>query len=214
MPPLIRQTVKRLLFMFPAHALIFILTGFGIGPSPIPILSFVNLPIIYILVRKSPTFINIPLLIALALGAAFAHNEPSTSPLESFFEGYSILTILGLSIAIVTLTPMVITKFITLKINQRYENFTHNINSRLIFPVIWTATWSIFRRFSPLGSWEDWSYTIDNSGYTGDPIMQIASIGGLSAINFFLALWMQVISDFLILRHRINRTTREKILAD
>jgi apolipoprotein N-acyltransferase len=212
--PLIRRTIQRLMFMFPAHALVFILTWLGIGPSPISILSFLNLPLIYILVRKSPTFIHFPLLIALTLGAALAHNEPTTSPMESYFEGYSILTIVGMSIATVTLIPMMITKFITLKINQRFENFTHDINSRLIFPVVWTTSWSLFRRFSPLGSWGDWSYAIDNSGYTGDPIIQIASIGGLSAINFFLALWMQVISDFFILRHRISKTTRTLIVNE
>jgi len=200
--------------MFPAHSLVFILTWLGIGPSPIPLLTFINLPLIYILVRKSPTLINLPLLTALTLGAGFAHNERSTSPMESYFDDFSILTIIGISIAIVTLIPMIFTKFIVIKINERFEDFTHNMNSKMIFPIVWTATWSFFRRYSPLGSWGDWSYTIYNAGYTGDPIMQIASIGGLSAINFFLALWTQVISDFFILNHRINRATRTMIIDD
>jgi apolipoprotein N-acyltransferase len=211
---LIKQTGKQLVYMFPAHGTVFVLTWFGVGPTPIPILSFFNLPLIYILVRKSPTLINLPLFLALTSGAALAHNEPSTSPMESYFENFTILTIIGASIALVTLIPMVLTKYLTIKLNDRIGNFTHNVNSRLIFPVIWTATWSLFRRYSPLGSWGDWSYTIDNSGYTGDPIVQIASIGGLSAINLFLALWMQVISDFLIIRHRINKTTRNIILDE
>ncbi|RIA96539.1 carbon-nitrogen hydrolase [Glomus cerebriforme] len=211
---IIKKIIKQFAYMFPAHAVVFVLTWFGVGPSPIPILSFFNLPFIYILVRKSPTLINFPLLLALVFGAALAHNEPTTSPMESYFENFSILTIVGLSIAIFTLVPMILTKFITIKINQRWKYFTHNVNSRLIFPVIWTGSWSLFRRYSPLGSWGDWSYTIDNSGYTGDPIVQIASIGGLSAINLFLALWMQVISDFFILRHRIEKSNRNIVLDE
>ncbi|GES93274.1 carbon-nitrogen hydrolase [Rhizophagus clarus] len=168
---LIKRTFKQLVYMFPAHGTVFVLTWFGVGPTPIPILSFFNLPLIYILVRKSPTLINLPLLLALISGAALAHNEPTTSPMESYFENFTILSIIGLGI------------------------------SHII-------------RYSPLGSWGDWSYTIDNSGYTGDPIVQIASIGGLSAINLFLALWMQVISDFLILRHRINKTSHNIILDE
>ena len=46
------------------------------------------------------------------------------------------------------------------------------------------------------------------------PVMQIASFGGLSAINFFLALWMQIISDFLILRHRINKETSIPVVSE
>ncbi|CAB4401133.1 carbon-nitrogen hydrolase [Rhizophagus irregularis] len=210
----LKQTVKQLAYMFPAHGTVFCLTWFGVGPTPIPILSFFNLPLIYILVRKSPSLINLPLFLALTSGAALAHNEPTTSPMESYFENFTILSIIGASIALVTLIPMVLTKYLSIKINDRYENFTHNVNSRLMFPVIWTAAWSLFRRYSPLGSWGDWSYTIDNSGYTGDPIVQIASIGGLSAINLLLALWMQVISDYLILRHRINKTNRNIILDE
>src|SRR6266498_5188594 len=116
--PFIKQTIKRSMFMFPAHSLVFILTWLGIGPSPIPLLTFINLPLIYILVRKSPTLINLPLLTALTLGAGFAHNERSTSPMESYFDDFSILTIIGISIAIVTLIPMIFTKFIVIKINE------------------------------------------------------------------------------------------------
>ncbi|CAG8455362.1 15862_t:CDS:2 [Funneliformis caledonium] len=81
--PTIKQTFNRLMFMFPAQALVFILTLLGTGPNSNRLLPFLKLPIIYILVRKSPTFINIPLLTALTFGAALAYNEPSTSPMET-----------------------------------------------------------------------------------------------------------------------------------
>src|SRR6266498_1327530 len=149
----IKQTAQQLVYMFPAHGTVFMLTWLGVGPSPIPILSFVNLPLIYILVRKSPTLINLPLFLALRFGAALAHNEPSTSPVESYFENFTILTIIGGSIALFTLVPMVMTKYIAIRLNERFETFTHNVNSRLMFPVIWTVVWSLFRRYSPLGSW-------------------------------------------------------------
>ncbi|CAI2171483.1 5416_t:CDS:10 [Funneliformis geosporum] len=212
--PIIKQNVKRLMFMFPAHAFVFILSWLGTGPSSISLLPFINLPIIYILVRKSPTFINIPLFTALTLGAALSHNEPSTSPMESYFDDFSILIIVGISISIITLAPMIITKFTMIKVNEKFENFTHNLNSRMIFPIIWTVMWSLFRRYSPLGSWGDWTYTIYNSGLAGDPLMQLTSFGGLSAINFILALWTQIIADFFILNHRINRATRTVIINE
>ncbi|CAG8702341.1 14584_t:CDS:2, partial [Funneliformis caledonium] len=135
--------------------------------------------------RKSPTLINIPLLTALTLGAALAHNEPSTSPMER------------------------VTLMIFHFNNRGGIDFKHNnyISNHLDGNLV------IISKIFPVGLLGDWSYTIYNSGISGD-FMRLTSIGGLGAINFLLASWTQIISDFFILNHRINRATRTVIVDE
>ncbi|CAG8696773.1 731_t:CDS:2, partial [Gigaspora rosea] len=138
-----------------------------------------------------------------------AYHEPN-SPFGNYFDDLKVLTLVGCVISAFTLFPMIMYKVIL-----NYKNIKEPIGENswyhgwLLFPLLWTATSSLIRRYSPLGSWGDWAYSIYNWGYTGDPLMQMASIGGLSIINLFLALFAQFISDYMIYNYRIKRMNSE-----
>lgn len=64
----------------------------------------------------------------------------------------------------------------------------HEFLASLMFPVKWTTTWFIVMSISPVGSMGNFSY-----GMVGNESMiQLASIAGLSGIDFLLAWWGSV----------------------
>ncbi|CAG8545338.1 9533_t:CDS:2 [Dentiscutata erythropus] len=159
--------MKKLFFLSPSYCIVFFLSWFGLGATPIPIAPFFNLPLILVLVRTKPLGVNlIPLFLTIALGAGLAYHEP-TSPFGNYFDDLKVLVMVGCVISAFTLFPMVTHRFI-LNYTDIKEPIGSNswYHSWLIFPLLWTATWSLIRRYSPLGSWGDWAYTIYNWGYT------------------------------------------------
>ncbi|CAJ0648398.1 8391_t:CDS:2 [Entrophospora sp. SA101] len=122
------------------------------------------------------------------------------------FDDYKALFVVGSAITTLTIIPGMITKFLSDHFGlSDYDPPTRNkISFWSIYPIIWTLSWSLLRRYSPVGSWGDWSYTLDSSGYSGNPIMQLASIGGLSAINLLLSTWSVVASNHIIYKYKIK----------
>ncbi|CAH1757537.1 14738_t:CDS:2 [Entrophospora sp. SA101] len=151
-------------------------------------------------------YINLGLFIALGCGSALSYYETSTSSIESPFDDYKALFVVGSAITTLTIIPGMITKFLSDHFGlSDYDPPTRNkISFWSIYPIIWTLSWSLLRRYSPVGSWGDWSYTLDSSGYSGNPIMQLASIGGLSAINLLLSTWSVVASNHIIYKYKIK----------
>ncbi|CAG8461589.1 4311_t:CDS:2, partial [Diversispora eburnea] len=158
--------------------------------APISILPLFNLPLIFLLVRINSVANNSWLFASLAIGAGLSYGEQS-APEDSCFANMWVLMMVGAAVAFLTLLPMIMTKYLIkfLKQNQFFNEKVLNSDENnsyttsqfylFLFPALWTVTWSVFRRYIPLGSWGDWAYTVNNSGYSGDPIMQITSIGGL-----------------------------------
>lgn len=204
--------MKKWFFLSPSYCIVFLLSWFGLGATPFPIAPFFNLPLILVLVRTKPLGVNLlPLFFTIAIGSGLAYHEP-TSPFGNYFDDLKVLIMVGCVISTFTLSPMIMYRAIL-----NYTNIKEPIrnvwyHSWLLFPLLWTATSSLIRRYSPLGSWGDWAYSIYNWGYTGDPLMQMASIGGLSLINLFLALFAQLISDYMIYSYKIKRMNNESLL--
>ncbi|CAG8727643.1 24126_t:CDS:1, partial [Racocetra persica] len=196
-----KTLMKKWFFLSPSYFIVFFLSWFGLGATPIPIAPFFNLPLILILVRSKSLKVNtVPLFFTIAIGAGLSYHEPA-SPFGNYYDDFKILIVVGCVISTFTLIPMIIDKILLTRTNiTELTNHTW-----IIFPLLWTATWSLIRRYSPLGSWGDWAYTICNSGYTGDPLMQMASIGGLSIINLFLAFFAQFVADYMIYNYKIKR---------
>ncbi|RHZ87717.1 hypothetical protein Glove_31g23 [Diversispora epigaea] len=211
-----KMIFKKLFVFRPLYLLVFLLSLYGLGASPISILPFFNLPLIFLLVRINSITNNLWLFVSLAIGTGFSYSEQG-APSDSYFANVWVLTIVGAAVALLTLLPMIITKYLIkfIKRNQFFNDKILNSDENnsyttsqfylFLFPVLWTITWSMFRRYIPLGSWGDWAYTINNSGYGGDPIMQITSIGGLSAVNIILALMAQITTDYFIYYHMKNK---------
>jgi len=56
------------------------------------------------------------------------------------------------------------------------------------FPLVWTVVWFLWGFISPLGSWFSFAYIAQYF----DPLKQTASLGGLSIINFIIALSVSI----------------------
>nr|CAG8535112.1 7763_t:CDS:2 [Entrophospora candida] len=198
--------VKKFFKISPEYTTVFLLAWFGLGTRPITFIPLFLHPLILLLIRSTPMYINLGLFIALGCGSALSYYETSTSSIESPFDDYKALFVVGSAITTLTIIPGMITKFLSDHFGlSDYDPPTRNkISFWSIYPIIWTLSWSLLRRYSPVGSWGDWSYTLDSSGYSGNPIMQLASIGGLSAINLLLSTWSVIASNHIIYKYKIK----------
>ncbi|KAG9303301.1 hypothetical protein G9A89_013627 [Geosiphon pyriformis] len=157
-----------------------ILSYFGLGLIPIPLLSLFDLPLILFLVRNGSPLYILTLFFFLALSIGLSFCDFSSSPLDSPFDNIGVLISIGALVAFLTILPTYIEKVYLRRYGQ---------SSFFLFAGLWVSTWLLWRRFSPFGSWGDWAYTLQGDG---NPLIQLASVFGLSGIDFVLAWWAHI----------------------
>ncbi|ORX89570.1 carbon-nitrogen hydrolase, partial [Basidiobolus meristosporus CBS 931.73] len=165
--------------------LIFLLTVFGPGFQSVSIFPYFSLTLSLYYVTHTQFFNLLFLSLALSLGSTFAYLGVLQNH-EWALEGILITIGSCFLIGSVLTLPFVIYKvFLT-----RWSNLHL---STLVFPISWTGVWIVYYYISPIGSWGSYAY----SQFGIEPIVQLSSIAGISAIDFLLS-WSASVFNLLL----------------
>lgn len=161
------------------------ITGLGLspgaGPSFIPLIALLTT----ILVCTKPH--NFQRYTAqwftLTLSITLSHSGASINALSTPSISVIVLSMLSSISALVALTPI----YLTHVWSQKLPNYRF-----LIFPTLWTLTWSFVSRLQPIGRLLTWTPLAGISSYEW-----ILPILGLPGLDFICALWASTISEYV-----------------
>ncbi|KAK9760088.1 hypothetical protein K7432_016240 [Basidiobolus ranarum] len=165
--------------------LIFLLTFFGPGFQSISIFPYFSLTLALYYVTHTSVYDTLFLSTTLSLGSSFAYLGILQN--NEWSSGAVLITIVCCSLlgGVLTLPFIVYKVFI-----GRWSNLHL---SALVFPITWTGIWIIYYHVSPIGSWGSYAY----SQIGNEPIIQIASLVGISGIDFVLCWSASIFNLFL-----------------
>ncbi|KAF8519089.1 hypothetical protein BU17DRAFT_47949 [Hysterangium stoloniferum] len=121
--------------------------------------------------------------ITLTVSIATSHLRPSISALSSPLSSVASLSLLSASSSIIALIPIVSRNSIRLG-GSRAQMF--------VFPVLWTMTWLVVSRLSPLGRLVTWTPLSGITSY-----QWLRRYLGFSGIDFVTAMWASVAAEGL-----------------
>mmetsp|Transcript_717 Transcript_717/g.1045 ORF Transcript_717/g.1045 Transcript_717/m.1045 type:complete len:562 (+) Transcript_717:218-1903(+) len=177
------------------HAAVLLTASLGPGFQSVPIVAPLNLVLLLVLVSAAETgWKLLGLLTVQVLGQWIAY-------MTAFGTGELLLATFGLVFFSYVVLGLAFVPLLR-TLQRRYHMFQLYRGGLWVFPVTFTAFWSFFGLLGPVGSWANFGYY----AVTFNSLAQVASVGGLDAINFITAWACSVLYTFWILPRMVDKT--------
>ncbi|CAE6524089.1 unnamed protein product [Rhizoctonia solani] len=137
---------------------------------------------------KRPEFTHrfFALLAALTMGTLFAYSGSTKSALSTWFLSESLLLVVALVFSFLSLVPILVFAYA-----RSYVGSRSPLSGLLLFPVLWTISWSLVVHISPVGRLGTWT------PMTGiEPYFWVLPIFGQPGLDYITGLWAVVLAEY------------------
>ncbi|CAE7157766.1 unnamed protein product [Rhizoctonia solani] len=164
-------------------------TAISLRPAFVPLVVLVSVLINYARATiKRPEFTHryFALLTALTMGTVFAYSSSAKSALSTWFLSESLLLVVALIFSFFSLVPILVFAYF-----RSYVGSQSPLSGLLLFPVLWTVTWSIVVHISPIGRLGTWTPMTGIESY-----FWVLPIFGQPGIDYITGLWAIVLAEY------------------
>ncbi|KAG9091845.1 hypothetical protein FS749_016188 [Ceratobasidium sp. UAMH 11750] len=162
----------------------------SLRPTFIPLVVLLSILITYVRATiKRPGFSHrfFALLSTLCVATVAAFSSSTNSAMSTQYLSSGLLLAVAVLFSLVALAPVLVYANV-----RSYVGSRSAIGGLLLFPALWTTTWSIFIYLSPLGRLGSWT------PMTGiDMYAWMAPVFGQAGVDYITALWGVVIAEYV-----------------
>lgn len=126
------------------------------------------------------------LLSTLSVATVAAYSGPTNSAISTQFLPSGWLLVVSAVISAIALAPIM-----TYAKTRSYVGSRSPLAGILLFPTLWTTTWSLFVFISPLGRIGSWTPMTGVEAYSW-----IAPVFGQAGIDYITALWAAIVAEY------------------
>ncbi|KAG9126788.1 hypothetical protein FRC07_001987 [Ceratobasidium sp. 392] len=162
----------------------------SLRPTFVPLVLLVSILIVYLRATiKRPGFLHrfFALLSTLCVATVAAFSSSTNSAMSTQYLSSGLLLAVAVLFVLVALAPVLVYSH-----TRSYVGSRSALGGILLFPALWTTTWSLFVYLSPLGRIGSWTPMIGVEMYTW-----MIPVFGQAGIDYVTALWAVVIAEYL-----------------